>query len=153
VKAAEVIKRLQRAVEARTDQDLADRIDVSKTTVASWRTRDSIPYDICVTVAVAWDVSLHWLILGLGPQHAPVPDLGAHDVDYDLLGIALGERREYLAALDKETQRGRRLIAKNAFADYLRYRALQDEAVGSGKLTKADFLAMLVKSRKLPSGD
>ncbi|WP_260845986.1 helix-turn-helix domain containing protein [Pseudomonas azotoformans] len=49
-----------------SDSELARKLDVNRQTLGSWRSRQSIPYALCVNVSEAEGVSLDWLLTGEG---------------------------------------------------------------------------------------
>ncbi|WP_095082779.1 helix-turn-helix domain-containing protein [Pseudomonas sp. Irchel s3h17] len=66
-KSQAVLARLKQITGTTTDTSLSSALQVSPQTLSSWKGRDSIPYALCVDIAQARDVSLDWLLLGLGP--------------------------------------------------------------------------------------
>jgi len=68
-----VLERLGKALEAKTDSDLARLLDVNRQTLGSWRTRGSVPYALCVKVAEEKGLSLDWLLTGRGRMHPDAP--------------------------------------------------------------------------------
>lgn len=104
--AKEIIERMKSALGATSDQDLADLIGVAKTTVSSWRQRNSIPYKVCVKLASGtWfglekgvdsraKISLPWLITGEGDRMDSFEPSDHHDleggmVDQEALSLIL----------------------------------------------------------------
>ncbi|MBK3431961.1 helix-turn-helix domain-containing protein [Pseudomonas fluorescens] len=49
-----------------SDSELARKLDVNRQTLGSWRSRQSIPYALCVNVSEIEGVSLDWLLTGEG---------------------------------------------------------------------------------------
>lgn len=70
----EVKERLKITLNIKTDRELAEVLGIAPPSVSNWKKRNTIPYDVCVEVATKHDVSLDWLILGLGPS-------GNHAID------------------------------------------------------------------------
>lgn len=66
---AEVLARFAHILGVASYQEMADRLGVSKSAVANWHSRGSIPYDDCVREALARGISLDWLLAGRGPKH------------------------------------------------------------------------------------
>jgi len=86
IDANDVVDRMQKAVEVRNDKDLSDVLNISKSTVSSWRKRNSIPYAECVWISVEFYTSLDWIIRGIGPMVSQSDaDLG--DIDCELLAV------------------------------------------------------------------
>jgi len=63
-KVDEVLGRLAQILEVKNDTELAEALSVARTTLSSWRARDSIPYAECVDVALRNDTSLDYVLLG-----------------------------------------------------------------------------------------
>ncbi|AZE54031.1 hypothetical protein C4K03_1862 [Pseudomonas synxantha] len=61
-----VLERLMTVFAVDSDSDLARKLDVNRQTLGSWRSRQSIPYALCVNVSEAEGVSLDWLLTGEG---------------------------------------------------------------------------------------
>jgi len=69
-KTSAVIKRLYKIFDVSSDTNLSKSLNVGgKSTISSWRTRDSIPYSLCVDIAEEFDVSLDWLLTGKGEMY------------------------------------------------------------------------------------
>lgn len=61
-----VLERLMTVFAVDSDSELARKLDVNRQTLGSWRSRQSIPYALCVNVSEAEGVSLDWLLTGEG---------------------------------------------------------------------------------------
>lgn len=61
-----VLERLMTVFAVDSDSELARKLDVNRQTLGSWRSRQSIPYALCVSVSEAEGVSLDWLLKGEG---------------------------------------------------------------------------------------
>jgi len=61
-----VLERLMTVFAVDSDSELARKLDVNRQTLGSWRSRQSIPYALCVNVSEAEGVSLDWLLKGEG---------------------------------------------------------------------------------------
>ena len=61
-----VLERLMTVFAVDSDSELARKLDVNRQTLGSWRSRQSIPYALCVSVSEAEGVSLDWLLTGEG---------------------------------------------------------------------------------------
>lgn len=59
-----VILRLMSLLHVTTDTALAKVLGVSKQTISAWRTRESIPFNICIDIAQKTGASLDFIILG-----------------------------------------------------------------------------------------
>ncbi|MCP5230683.1 MAG: helix-turn-helix domain-containing protein [Zoogloeaceae bacterium] len=74
VKASDVVDRLALVYGADSDADLARHVGTTRSTVNSWRTRDSVPFAICVQTAEERGVSLDWLLMARGQMtRATIP--------------------------------------------------------------------------------
>lgn len=67
--AAAVLDRLQIALDAKNDSQLCELTGVNRPTMGNWRSRNSVPYSLCVSVAEERGLSLDWLLRGEGPMH------------------------------------------------------------------------------------
>lgn len=61
-----VLERLMTVFSVDSDSELARKLDVNRQTLGSWRSRQSIPYALCISVSEAEGVSLDWLLTGEG---------------------------------------------------------------------------------------
>lgn len=65
---AAVLTRMKIVTASSTDSGLSSALGVSPQTLSSWKVRDSVPYSICIELALRHGISLDWLLLGEGPQ-------------------------------------------------------------------------------------
>ncbi|WP_397451580.1 helix-turn-helix domain-containing protein [Pseudomonas sp. NA-150] len=65
-----VLERLLSIYGLETDSDLARKLDVNRQTLGSWRSRNSIPYSLCIKVCEAESISLNWFFAGEGPMRS-----------------------------------------------------------------------------------
>lgn len=77
-----VIARLKSIHNVESDSALAKALFTNAQTVSSWKSRNSIPYALCVNVARKHDVSLDWLISGTGS--APTASVNEPAATYGL---------------------------------------------------------------------
>lgn len=63
-----VLDRLHKVLGVKNDSQLCEVINASRSTVGSWIARDSVPYAICVEIALSRGVTLDWLLTGEGPM-------------------------------------------------------------------------------------
>lgn len=61
--------RLHEVFGVKNDNQLGDALQVNRSTLGNWRSRDSVPYTICVDVALERGVSLDWLLTGEGAMY------------------------------------------------------------------------------------
>ncbi|WP_349618355.1 helix-turn-helix domain-containing protein [Azotobacter salinestris] len=103
--ATAVLARLKVLTGCTTDTALASALGISPQTLSSWKSRDTIPYALCVEVADARGVSLDWLLVGEGPMtrgEGEAPAAARESAaDYD---ISPGERAllELFRSLDED---------------------------------------------------
>ncbi|WP_122299120.1 helix-turn-helix domain-containing protein [Pseudomonas syringae] len=61
-----VLERLMTVFSVDSDSELARKLGVNRQTLGSWRSRQSIPYALCVSVSETEGTSLDWLLTGEG---------------------------------------------------------------------------------------
>lgn len=66
--AAAVLDRLQQVYGVKNDNQLGEALQVNRSTLGNWRSRNTVPYTICVDVCEKCSVSLDWLLTGEGPM-------------------------------------------------------------------------------------
>ncbi len=66
-----VIRRIMSAYGVANDMQLSAIINVSRTTISSWRTRDVVPYSLCAQLYEENRISLEWLLFGEGQGKKP----------------------------------------------------------------------------------
>ena len=64
--ASAVLDRLLAVYGVKNDNQLSDQLGIKRSTVGNWRSRDSVPYSLCVRAAFDQGASLDWLITGEG---------------------------------------------------------------------------------------
>lgn len=69
-----VLDRLMTVFSVDNDSELARKLHVNRQTLGSWRSRQSIPYALCVSVSDTVGISLDWLLAGEGPMHRNPPE-------------------------------------------------------------------------------
>ncbi|PNA93576.1 MULTISPECIES: helix-turn-helix domain-containing protein [unclassified Pseudomonas] len=78
---AAVLTRLKLLTGSESDAELSRALSVSPQTLSSWKTRDSIPYSLCIDIARQYDCSLDWLLLGQADQHPAGPHEAGWECD------------------------------------------------------------------------
>ncbi len=101
-----LIDRIKTAYNIRTDYELAKHLSIAATTVSSWRSRNSIDFDIIY--AKCEQINWNYLILGVGPYFIQCgeqndkttcqPNNAAFYSEVELLR-SLAERNDQLAAI------------------------------------------------------
>ena len=71
-KSIEILGRLKKIIQVKTDAGLSEALGVSPQTLSSWKGRDSIPYSICIELARERGISLDWLLAGRGEMLLPL---------------------------------------------------------------------------------
>lgn len=61
-----VIDRLKTFFNVKSDSALCRSLDLPRTTISTWKIRDSVPYSLCVELALTRGLSLDWLLTGEG---------------------------------------------------------------------------------------
>ncbi|NMX74633.1 bacteriophage CI repressor [Pseudomonas sp. WS 5532] len=61
-----VLDRLQIALGVKNDSQLCEVTGTNRPTLGNWRSRNSVPYPLCVKVAVEYGLSLDWVLTGEG---------------------------------------------------------------------------------------
>ncbi|WP_221800483.1 helix-turn-helix domain-containing protein [Oceanobacter mangrovi] len=64
--ASAVIERLKRCLGAGSDSELSRITKVNRQTLSNWKTRNTVPYTLCIQAAEEQHFSLDWLLLGVG---------------------------------------------------------------------------------------
>ena len=86
--AKEIIKRMRWGTGTKNDSDLARYLGISSKNVASWRKRNSIPFEIILKCAKLSSRSLDWIVLG-DREHKPAPGDSFGVLDHDAIAITL----------------------------------------------------------------
>jgi hypothetical protein len=140
-----VIDRMKESVEAKNDSSLAKIIGVAKTTISSWRNRNSIPYRECVDISLRYAVRLDWLLTGRGKAFE-LESFRDGPIDYEVMAIVV-EAVEHSWELDnlaeQQTLRNKAAHVCNLYRDYGR---IVTEAVKTGKFTREEAITLLRNS-------
>lgn len=73
-----IIDRMKTVLGVRMDKEVSEKLDSSRSQVSVWKTRGVIPFAECMQLAVRYNVSLDWLILGRGQPHITEPVFDEH---------------------------------------------------------------------------
>ncbi|CAG8865564.1 hypothetical protein PS627_01482 [Pseudomonas fluorescens] len=79
---AVIARRLKQITGTTSDAALAKVLEISPQTLSSWKSRNRIPYSLCVEIAMREGVSLDWLLLGEGAQQRALSQ-GVSDASED----------------------------------------------------------------------
>lgn len=101
---AAVLSRMKLITGATTDAQLSYALKISPQTLSSWKGRNSTPYSLCIDLAVRYEVSLDWLLLGNGPQRSLTctPDATATDRQAEDWETQLLDQLRTLGPLDRQ---------------------------------------------------
>ena len=64
-KSEKIINRLKQGLGLKTDKSLCEKLNIGTTTLAGWKSRNSVVFDTIFTNCE--DLSIHWLVTGEGP--------------------------------------------------------------------------------------
>lgn len=67
--AGAVLDRIAQVIGTKDDTETARICGVPRSTWGNWRTRDSVPYPLCVRLADELGICLDWLLTGSGPMY------------------------------------------------------------------------------------
>ena len=143
--ANDVLDRMKEAVEAKNDSELAKVIGVAKTTISSWRKRDSIPYSECVEISFRYVVRLDWLLTGRGQAYERETYLDG-PIDYEVMAVvveAVEHDWEFENLAQELSLQNKAALICNMYRDYGR---IVNETTKTGKFIKAAAVALLRRS-------
>lgn len=98
-----IVDRLKGLYDVHSDSDLAKVLETTPQTVASWKSRGSVPYAICVKESLERDLSLDWLVLGIGyPNRSKEKLFGVKERFYHPVygSVASEEQKKILSLLN-----------------------------------------------------
>jgi hypothetical protein len=126
INANDVIERMKEAAEVTKDTDLAKLLGLPKTTLSSWRQRNSVPYAECVRMSYMERVSIDWLLTGR--DETPTPGLYDGPIDTELLSVLLYDvlSRQIGSSIADDFERAR-FMARYLVQSYNRQKAVLDE--------------------------
>ena len=144
ITAAGIIERMKEVSEVESDEELASVLGLKKTTISSWRNRNSLPLHECIRIAVWQLCDLRYLILGTRSDEHPGVYEGA--IDVQLLRIVLDDyEKEFSHHIeeipDEEKRKGFR--ARWITLQYNRYDLLMREALATGRTDRKKFIHSL----------
>ena len=141
-----IIIRMKKEYNVKADTELANVLGTAKTTISSWRRRNSIPLDILVKAAVECMNSIDYIVFG-SKQYISKPSIHDMDIDVRLMELCMYKVDKNLSnwnfngVFDKSAQRVRSLLM-----EYRNSHSLLKELVGSGSCSREDFLKSLRKT-------
>lgn len=117
-----VIERLKKCLAAANDSELCTLTSTNRQTLSNWKSRDSVPYTLCVQVAEEKNISLDWLLTGAGTmQRNTVVPASAH-----VAGVSLSPRHQALLDLFNALPEEKQREAFSALEDKKRLLELED---------------------------
>jgi len=111
-KTIEVLERLSQVLGVDSDSSLSKELGVPRTTLSSWKNRDSVPYEQCIDIAKKCGVSLDWLLTGEGSMYKEqaLPSLPVKLTTELMEGLDDDQKREIYTVIE-EKKRLNRLMA------------------------------------------
>ena len=110
--ANKVIDRIGVVINAKSDSEICNLLNLKKTTLSTWRGRDSVPYALCVDLAQKKGITLDWLLTGEGPmyrdqiQSLPEQNLSQrHTALLSLFDAVSDEQQREILAVAKKEER------------------------------------------------
>jgi len=76
-KSEQIIRRLKEGLGLKTDKSLCERLEIGTTTLAGWKSRDSVVYETIFRKSE--DLSIHWLVTGEGPMRLDPTSEGGYN--------------------------------------------------------------------------
>lgn len=101
---AAVLARIKALTRTESDAELARAIGISPQTLSSWKVRDSVPYSICVELAVQQRCSLDWLLLGVDAQARAASDAAAQALLAQLRTLGPEDLRAISRVIEEKQQ-------------------------------------------------
>lgn len=113
-----VVDRLLLVYGASTDNQLSDTLDIKRSTLGNWRSRETVPYPICVKTSIDKGVSLDWLIGGIGPMYR------GEDISADTV-TPQSQAEQMILALFRELDEGGQREIQSAAEEKKRLKTLE----------------------------
>ncbi|WP_034765497.1 helix-turn-helix transcriptional regulator [Chrysiogenes arsenatis] len=141
-----IIDRIKHALRVNTDTELCNETGVNRQTLSNWKSRDHVPYPLCVQIADSHDISLDWLLTGAGPMErwsGLGSIMGKSGLGKTMSGIVIGRtmtEREYESASDHTPKTGigqSRLLL-----------TLLDELDSDDQLLAVELIEFMVRTKK-----
>lgn len=146
VNAREIILRMREGYEVKTDLELSNCLNISKTAISSWRQRNSVPLDMCIKAAWESANSLDWMVFG-GNKNRIGAGVYEAGIDVDIFSICVYyiDNSKYIKHLkddwDYSTFRARFLIGY-----YAKFMDMYEDVKRNGLSSREDFLRSLRKN-------
>lgn len=154
VTADAIIRRMKEVCEVETDEELGEILGLKKTTISSWRRRNSLPLHECLRISLWKFTDLDYLVFGTKKIWNDRIDGGV--VDAELMRLAVDDFHrtfESLRAQITDDERWSDFRAGMITREYNRYNELLQQAVGTGGMAKQRVLKSLREAATVkPSG-
>lgn len=109
--ANQIIDRLLEVHNLSSDSTLALSLNINKQSISNWRNRNSIPFELCMSIAKEKDIDLNWLLKGEGGmyRHQPIAPTSRKLQMMNKLMESLSERQqeEILSAIEEKERLNR----------------------------------------------
>lgn len=102
-----VIERIRTSIGVKTDAELCRALNLKPQTLSGWKSRDSIPYELCEQVVSKYDASMDWLLTGEGAMYR-----SAQPAPFDTLSAREEAVLAMFRALDEDAQREIQQVAE-----------------------------------------
>jgi len=76
----QILNRLMTVFNVDTDSSLSAIIKIPARTISTWRTRNSTPYELCLSVAKEKNLNLNWLLTGEGEMYKTPPTNAVQEI-------------------------------------------------------------------------
>lgn len=145
----DVLERLKIALHIKTDFELSKALEVSTSTVSSWKKRYSIPYDAIIDKCIKYKISPSFVLFGVEPDNRAVDAsfITNEGLIYSIVSVLVGHgvihydnssvkyKNEYVGAIASEIHA------------YLRtsYKTL-DDLINKHGMTKDDAMTIVLRS-------
>ncbi len=105
--AANVLDRLQQALNVESDSELSKAIGVNRATLGNWRNRNSVPYSICINICESENLSIDWLLTGEGETSRQKSITSDNEIDKEMIASMLedlnqDQKREVLSVIKEK---------------------------------------------------
>jgi hypothetical protein len=119
LQAGPVINRMRQAAGVDTDIALGKLFGYQTSAVSGWRQRNKVPYEECVILAQRMNVSVDWLLFGVGARDLSEGAASAGDDDADpRLQRLLGFFRSWMATHGEDAKAWLEMQIARAVPEY-----------------------------------
>jgi hypothetical protein len=141
ITASAVIDRLEIELKIETDGELASLAGVSKATVSTWRSRNSIPFELIVYLSLSGIVDLDYVLTGRGRLSGflePSESINDPELQREIFAAALAAALPIKATLDDVQRASEFIVERKKFLENFVVRTHKSDRSGlfSGKYIK-----------------